>query len=230
MARRRKSASRRRAILILVLLCALAAALWHWHTPVRSWLGRVVSGQVRVVAADSMHIDAANEAAQVRVSGQLTASGPARDLQLGVSANAAVLLRRVEMYQWQEHCTATACRYDTGWSAPVNSRKFRDPHGHQNPPAPFVDATFAAPDLRLGAFAVNVALPATQLRTQDFAAHATNLPPNLAASFGEADGMLYAGGDPAHPQVGVLRVSYRVIPLGAATLTGVQRGDRLTAH
>src|SRR5262249_27648484 len=46
-----------------------------------------------------------------RVEGTLSVSTPARDGQLGVSANAAVLFRHVEMYQWQEHCDG-ACRYD----------------------------------------------------------------------------------------------------------------------
>ena len=55
------------------------------------------------------------------------------------------------------------------------------------------------------------------------------LPPNLAASFSAVNGALYAGGDPAQPQVGMLRVSYRVVPLGAATLEGVQRDGTLSA-
>jgi hypothetical protein len=43
------------------------------------------------------------------------------------------------------------------------------------------------------------------------------------------NGALSAGGDPAQPLVGKLRVSYRVVPLGAATLEGVQRDGALTA-
>lgn len=230
MARRRKSALRSRVIAALVLLCATAVALWHWRAPIRAQFASLGMNHVGVVVANAARIDPALEGSQVRVGGQLGASGPARDAQLGVSANAAVLLRKVEMYQWQEHCAATTCRYDTAWSAPVDSRKFRDPRGHENPPPPFVDASFAAPDLKLGTFAVNLALPMAQLPAQDFAARGANLPPNLAASFVESGGVLYAGGDLAHAQVGALRVSYRIVPLGEATLTGVQRGDRLTAH
>jgi hypothetical protein len=40
--------------------------------------------------------------------------------------------------------------------------------------------------------------------------------------------VLYAGGDPAQPQVGMLRVSYRVVALGAASFDAVQRGANLT--
>ena len=55
---------------------------------------------------------------------------------------------------------------------------------------------------------------------------ASELPPNLAASFRDSDGMLYAG-DPAHRAIGDIRVIYRVIPAGTVEITGTQRGDRI---
>ena len=43
-------------------------------------------------------------------------------------------------------------------------------------------------------------------------------------SAGNWTGALYA----AHPDVGTVRVSFREVPLGAASLTGAQRGKHLT--
>ncbi|MGH8041475.1 MAG: TMEM43 family protein [Rudaea sp.] len=181
-----------------------------------------------LVNTSTEHIDAANDGRHVRVSGVLSADGPARDPQLGVHADMAVLLRIVEMYQWQEHCADGTCRYAASWGVPVDSHKFREPQGHENPQAPFTAANFAAPGLKLGAFAVDAAVLVAQARSAPLAVSDTALPPNLAASFSAENGSLYAGGDPASPHVGMLRVRYRVVPLGAATLEGVQHAGKLT--
>jgi hypothetical protein len=226
---RRKRKSRARAAIAIALLVAAAAGLWFAYTR----LNRAVpepdrARTLRDVAAD--RIDPANDGLRVKVSGQLNPSGPAHDAQLGVGANAAILFRDVEIYQWLEHCQADTCRYDTGWSVPVDSNKFREPKGHENPPPPFASAFFPAPGLKLGGYALDPDLALAQLHATTFAVHGANLPPNLAATFAERDGVLYAGGDPAHPAVGEVRVSYRSAPLGTVSLTGVQRGAKLTAN
>jgi hypothetical protein len=213
-----------------LVVAAVVAALWLERAHLPSWrLPSPPSAPGGVVAVDATHADAVNEGRRVRVTGLLAAAGPVHDTQLGASAAAAVLLRNVEMYQWREHCAGTACNYDTGWGVPADSRRFREPKGHENPTAPFAAAEFAAPGLRLGAFSVDAALLAIQHAPQAYPVSDAGLPPNLAASFSAQNGVLYAGGDPAHPQVGMLRVSYRIVPLGAATLEGVQRGGALSA-
>lgn len=217
--------------IVALVIIAFAVALWFARARLPALrLPAIATEPAGVLAVDAAHVDAANDGRRVRVTGLLTADGPVRDAQLGVTAAAAVLLRNVEMYQWREHCAAAACGYDTGWGVPVDSRKFRDPQGHENPPAPFAGAQFAAPGLKLGAFGVDAASLVAQHAPQAYPVGDAGLPPNMAASFSAQNGALYAGGDPAHPQVGMLRVSYRIVPLGAATLEGVQRGARLSAQ
>ncbi|MHB8448449.1 MAG: TMEM43 family protein [Rudaea sp.] len=230
MAKRRRKGSMPRWPIAAIVVVAAGAALWFGRAHlVKLHLPTLASPPAGVLSVDATHIDAANDGRRVRISGMLSAGGPARDAQLGLSAAAAVLLRNVEMYQWREHCASAVCNYDTGWGAPLDSRKFRDPKGHENPPAPFANAEFPAPGLKLGAFGVDAALLVAQHAPRAYPVTDAGLPPNLAASFNAQDGALYAGGDPAHPQVGMLRVSYRVVPLGAATLEGVQRGSTLSA-
>ena len=222
MARRRKSRlSLARIGAFAVVIAALAAAAWFGYARVnRRMLQTIGDKAATALAAPS------NDAPR-RIEGTLVASGPARDDQLGVSANAAVLLRRVEIYQWREHCEGTSCRYDTAWSAPVDSHRFREPKGHENPPAPFGDSVFAAPGLKIGAYALDPDLLIAHSPASEYAVHGASLPPNLAATFSERDGVLYAGGDPAHPAVGEVRVSYRVIPTGSVSLNGTLRGGKL---
>lgn len=229
--RKRKNASMPRWPIVALVVVAVAAALWfaRAHLPALH-LPAIVAEPGGVLSVDAAQVEAANSGRRVRVTGLLTADGPVRDAQLGVSAAAGVLLRNVEMYEWREHCAGDACNYDTGWGAPLDSRKFHESKGHENPPAPFASAQFAAPGLKLGAFGVDAALLLAQHALRTYPVTDAGLPPNMAASFSASNGALYAGGDPAHPQVGMLRVSYRVVPLGAATLEGVQRGTLLRAN
>jgi hypothetical protein len=228
MARRKRKKSLR-SLLVIALLVASAVALWTQRETLTHWFGKAAGDKVAATNGSSS-AETPTEGRPLHVSGELAASGPAHDVQLGVSANAAVLFRHVEMYQWQEHCQGGACRYDGAWSAPLDSHKFRDPKGHENPPAPFNDSTFFAPGIKLDGYLVDPDLLVAQLHATDYAAHNANLPPNLAASFGERDGVLYAGGDPAHPVVGAVRISYRVIGKGTVALSGVQHGTKLSVH
>lgn len=216
---------------MIAALLAVAVALWFKREALMHALEKLAAATGAPAKIDGATTPPPVEAHARNINGELVATGPARDVQLGVSANAAVLFRHVEMYQWLEHCDgAAACRYEVAWSAPVDSHKFRVAKGHENPVAPFNDAVFFAPGLKLGEYAVDPDLLVQQLHTTDFAAHDTGLPPNLAASFGERDGVLYAGGDPAHPTVGEVRISYRIIASGAVTLNAVLRGGKLVAH
>lgn len=221
---RRKRKSPTRTVVAALALAALAAAAWVGY-------GHLDSRQA-LIKASAERVDPANEGRRVQVSGRLAAASAARDAEMGVAANAAVLLRKVEMFQWRERCEgAAACTYETAWSSqPIDSHGFRQAQGHENPPMRLTDAHFAGADLKLGAFSPDATLVAAQVGLADHPVHAADLPPNLAATFADANGALYAGGDPSHPRVGEVRVSYRIAPLGDAVLRGVQRGNRLVAE
>lgn len=182
-------------------------------------------------APSTARTDPAADGRRLTLSGTLRVAKPARDAQLGISADAVALLRRVEMLQWQETCTGQRCAYALAWSEkPIDSRAFREPKGHQNPARPpFSSDRFLAGELRLGAFAVDPALAAEGAAAVAWPVRAAQLPPNLAASFREQDGVLYAGADPAHATAGDLRVSYRIVAAGERRLSGVQVGNRLQA-
>jgi hypothetical protein len=201
---------------------ALLVAIVYWR--MADWRGNAP----RLVSAE--RIDPANEGRMLRLHGKLRYLQPPRDPQLGIDAEAVLLLRRVEMYQWTEHCSASACTYATGWSTqPIDSSRFRTPAGHENPPFPFGSTRFSAAGIQLGVFAVDAELIATQVEALDYPVRDHALPANLAASFREIGGVLYAGADPERPRVGALRVSYRIVPAGEVSLVGVQRGARLIA-
>lgn len=225
---RRKRVARGRLAIAVVVAAAVALILWSNRLRLVERFGAAFGQPGAAVDAPADHVDPKNEGRRVRIAGKVEAAQPARDEQIGISANAAILFRDVEMYQWRETCAAGDCRYEQDWSSqPIDSHKFRHPEGHDNPVAPFASTYFDAAGIRLGAYAVDAALVAAQVARVALPVAANELPPNLAATFRVVDGALYAGGDPAHPQAGTVKVSYRVAAPGKVALAGVQHGNRL---
>jgi hypothetical protein len=225
MARRKKTSKLRIVIWVGVLAIAIVAAgfgLRRAQSPSLLPVGTAVSTPDLT--------DTASPGRKVTVTGKLEISKPPRDSQLGITADAAILFRHVEMYEWLEHCESDACRYDTGWSRqPIDSHKFSIPVGHENPAFPFVDERFAAGEIRVGAFAIDPELIAIQTAAVDYPVRVAALPPNLAATFREVNGTLLTGSE-GPPVVGEVRVTYRIVPLGAVSLTGVQHDAKLTVN
>jgi hypothetical protein len=219
-------------VLILAVVAAIGAYAWlHRHAATET----KASQPIEALHVPAGRIDPANEGRLVTIEGPLNVGKPARDTQLGIGADAVMLLRFAEMLQWQEKCDGGKCTYLEVWSPDViDSRRFRETAGHVNPERlPIASARFSAGELRLGAFAVDAAMlgnyrldSALQTKPVAFPVTTKSLPSNLAISFREVDGALYAG-DPKRRAVGDLRISYRIIPAGSVELTGVQRGEKL---
>ncbi|MFT3789533.1 MAG: TMEM43 family protein [Rudaea sp.] len=234
MARKRKSKVSPGGIALWVALILLAlAGMWAWQH--RARVPAAVATIARELPAPAPSAgpppSGADAAVAAKVGGKLVVRRPPRDARIGVSADAAVLLRVVEMYQWHERCELDggACSYEKSWSpGRVDSGRFRAPAGHENPPAPFADARFVAGEIRLGDLVVDPKLLDAQA-AKDYPVKESALPPNLAATFSVVDGVLYAGGDAAHPQIGTVRVRYRIVPAGEVELAGVKRGNKLEA-
>lgn len=216
------------------LVVAIVALLWlTWRksvdTPPPS-VAAVVEPAPMAVSAE--RVDPANEGRLIEVSGKLRGKEAPRDEQFGIRAEAGAigLMRSVQMRQWEESCAQEKCEYEQVWSAePIDSGSFRQREGHENPQrSPFDGQLFDTDELHLGAFRFDPELAAQVLYDEDTAValpvRASQLPPNLAATFRDRDGVLYTG-DPQQPAVGDLRVSYRVIaPFEVSRIRGIQSG------
>lgn len=238
--RARRGATPGQRLLGLLLAAAVGALLWY------AWQSRTAvvpaasspapaARPAAALAVAATSVDAANQGRLLDVSGPVRGVAAIEDPQFGIrsEAGAAALVRTVEMFQWREDCAAAKCSYRKEWSAQaIDSAAFREPAGHANDARfPFRGATFRAAEWRLGAFrldaALAAALPFAAARRTALPAAPSQLPPNLAASLRERDGMLYSG-DPERPAVGDLRVSYAVLAFAdAQRVRGVQDGDRL---
>ncbi|MGH8173912.1 MAG: TMEM43 family protein, partial [Rhodanobacteraceae bacterium] len=229
--------SNAKGVIVLILVLGIAALLvyaWKHHRESATGstspgtTGNVSENAPLAVASDS--VVPSHDGRTIALSGKLDVRTPARDTQLGVSADAVMLLRFVEMHQWYEQCAGGACEYKKVWSPQlINSHKFHETEGHQNPERlPLTTARFSAPDVRLGAFRIDAATIgnyrlSAALNAQPVPYPVTNaqLPSNLAISFRDSNGALFSGSDPAHPAIGDVRVSYRIIPATNVDLTGI---------
>ncbi len=214
----------------VVLACAIGGGLWY------AWQNRAAL-TTRLPAAPVATPVTRPPATPVvvQVDEVVRGASPLRDEQfgIGVPAGPLALVRTVELLQWQERCSGSTCEYAKAWSpVPIDSTAFRRRKGHENNgQLPFRSRTFAAADLRAGDLRLDPAfaqqLPMRNATVTPLPAQLAQLPPNLAATFREREGALYAG-DPAKPAIGDLRVRYSTLTLVARqNLAGVRDGDRL---
>lgn len=138
---------------------------------------------------------------------------PASDAQFGVAVDAPALLRKVEMFQWNETRFGGTRNYEQDWfDHPVDSSAFNTPAGHANPGAfPINAARFDSPGVTLDGFTLAPELVHLLDGPEAFKPDLSHLPPNMAATFQAEDGTLVTSANPARPQIGDLRVSWQRI-------------------
>ena len=201
----------------------------------------LAEGRGLVVSADAARVDPANEGKLVHVNGEVKAGVTLRDAEFNVTANALRLVRTVEMYQWKEDSksetrktlgggeeTTTTYSYHLVWEDHrIDSSQFKRRDGHENPQMRYQRVASTARDATLGAYRpgapVLSQLPASQELPVD-PALAAALSGKVAGPVQVTDGKLYLGANPEEPKPGDLRVTFRTVPNGPASIIGEQSG------
>lgn len=227
-------------LVVGLLLMPVACVLLFWNEGRAVQTSRsLAEGAASVVAADAARIDPALEGRLVHVAGALRVPLPPADADFGVQAPAGAtrLLRRVEMFQWQEESrsetrtafggaqeTVTTYSYRQVWAPDrIESSRFRNPDGHQNPELRFASTTRSAPEALLGARR----LPEAQLRgvgeERPLTVEAGRAVLPAAARI--AGGQILVGFDPDRPRIGDLRISFAFAAPEVASVVARQAGD-----
>lgn len=201
----------------------------------------LAEGRGAAIEADAAAPLPGNDGRLVHVVGRATTDSLLADPDFQVTAKAVVLARKVEMFQWQQHEDTTTqtqlgggetktktYSYSKIWSArPIDSSGFRQPLNHANPPFAVTEKTIVAKDARLGGFALPDAL-LSHLPAVDPVAVDAGALPKLQAVLGhpvsQIDNAVFVGANSALPQVGDLRISYRMAPVGDLTVVARQSG------
>ncbi len=235
-----------KGVLVGVVLFGVSFPLLSWNE------GRAVktyqslnegAAAVRSVSADA--VDSAQEGKLIHLSGKAITEETLSDPVFGVSAKALSLRRVAEMYQWAEASegktkkklgggseTTTTYTYSKQWSEePIDSAKFKQPDGHQNPGAlPYTSSDWTAKEARVGAFRLSPAQVnrignPTQLVVSTNAS-AANLPAELRLQ----NAGYYRGKDPLSPQVGDVRISFKVVEPQDVSVVARQAGNSLEPY
>ena len=212
-------------LVIGLLLMPAGGVLLFWNEGRAGQTARsLTEGAGVVVSVATDRIDPAREGRLVHVAGTLTIPSPPQDAELKVTAPAGALrlFRRVEMYQWLEESrsetrnrlgggteTVTTYSYSRGWrEGRVDSARFHQPEGHQNPQPRWVSRSWNAENARLGAFR----LEAPQINEVD-------------AEQDIDQATRFIGQDANAPRVGDLRVSWRMARPESLSIVAAQTGD-----
>lgn len=211
----------------LVIFLVSVGLLW-WNE------GRVnLANLARSAAiADPDHTDRALDHRLVSVTSLATTDRPATDPTFLAPRDAIALSRRAEMFAWIERSTGSERTYVQEWAVhPPDSRRFREPRGHDNPRMKHRSEHFIAPSGQIGAYHF---VPAAAVLPNGVPL----LPTREILRPGAPDGariegkFIYLGhGALARPSVGDLRLSYVAYRQGAlATLFGEQDAASIRVH
>ncbi len=230
-----------KAILFGLLFVVAGCVLLFWNEGNSAKTAAALhEGAGQVVSVSSQRADPANEGKLVHVAGETKATNPARDSELGINGNGLKLSRKVEMYQWKEDQeketrkklgggeeTITRYTYKREWSdRPIESSRFRETNGHQNPQMPQTRTrSFAVEGATLGGFRLDAQI-ISLLGSGDIFEVPESAQAGAKKVFGErarvVQGGIYAGNNPDSPIVGDIRITYTLLPVQPVSVVGKQ--------
>ena len=225
---------------LILFVVAFPLLFWNEGRAVKRYKTLKEGGGIVVsVAADQ--VDAANQGKLVHVTGKADTEEILKDPVFGVSAGAIKLRRSVEMYQWSETVssetkkklggsteTVSTYSYEKKWSEnAISSAGFKETVGHQNPGAlPYQSSEQVAELVSLGAFQ----LSSSQLQgmtnyTPLVLTDIEGLPESLGEKVKIHEMGMYIGEDRAVPQVGDIRVAFKVVKPSQVSVVAKQLGN-----
>lgn len=233
-----------KSVLVGILLFLVAFPLLWWNE------GRAIAterslkeGAGMVVSVSTDKVDEANEGKLVHMTGEASTEETVTDPIFGISANAIMLRRNVQMYQWVETKkstsreklgggkeTVTTYEYKQEWTDKFNdSDKFKERVGHTNPGAmPFEKLAVTAKDVKLGAFQLSESLvtkidkgDTISLKEDDL----EKLSPEVKDKAKLVEGVLYIGENTNAPKIGDTKVSFQEVKPTTVSIIARQQGS-----
>ena len=201
-------------------------------------------GAVVSVAADRVAPEHTGKL--IHVTGKADTDAVLTDSVFGVSTNALMLNRIVEMYQWKESTqsetrkklgggseTVKTYSYSKGWSKRlIDSADFKKPTGHENPGAmPYRSTEQMADRVGLEVFALPPSLVGSiDNFTPLVLGGETPMPEALVGKGTWHEGGVYIGNDPVSPRIGDLRVKFEVALPTEVSVIAKQVGESFAPY
>jgi len=226
---------------LILLIVAFPLLFWNEGRSVKEYK-TLKEGGGAVVSVASDTVDAANTGKLLHLSGKANTEATLKDPVFGVSANALKLKRVVEMYQWKETSqsetkkklgggteTVTTYTYSKTWSdKAIPSANFKEStKQHQNPGSlPYESREQSADVVTLGAFTLSSSLVGQINNFESLpVSNDTPLPATLKGKATVHETEFYIGADPASPQLGDVRIAFKVVKPTEASVIAKQVGN-----
>ena len=210
---------------------SIALLVWNEGRTVKRHRDLQLGAEI-VISVLSDTVDPANDGKLVHMIGETAVLEPLYDSEFGVEAEAIKLIRKAEMYQWVESSKTDddghkQYNYDKRWeSRVIDSTNFHR-GGHDNPSTmtyrsetlvadPVHCAAFAVPDFLVEMIDTEHPVPRPDL------AEASEAVRNVAKL---TEDHVYFGRDPGSPEVGDVRVHFKVVLPGTTSIVAQQSSD-----
>ena len=237
---------------LILFVAAFPVLVWNEGRAIET-ARSLAEGAASVVSVDAGRVDPANEGRLIHVSGKTHTDETLTDTDFGIALPGIVLTRIVEMFQWREvtdsHTekqvgggtkTTTTYRYERVWTDDViRSSGFKKSAEHANPG----EKTYAGTrydNRRETAEIVTVGdfrLSDGQIRRLGDGRPLPLKPevleglPGPLKKTGKITGRyVYVGGDPSEPNIGDLRVSYRLVEPAVVSIVAKQVSNSLAPY
>ena len=231
---------------LLLVPGSMALQAWNEYRTIHRTRGLNEAEQIveTIVIEQSVHDDL--EGTLVHLAGEAETEEKLRDPRFGVESQAIRLSRVVEMFQWEEEedndDDYTTYYYRTGWhEGRIDSDRFDQQHGHQNPQPTFNNWDKLADTVMIGEYklsdalkrqksdGVNASFEIDQVREAVGEQHAKRITvdgPHLYYSVNDVAAISapeLATKDrsprkPGSPQIGDLRIRFEMVPQGPVSL------------
>ncbi len=229
---------------LMLFLSAFAVLFWNEGRAVDTHK-MLQEGAGAVVSISSSNVDPANAGKLVHVSGKTSTKDVLEDPIFGVSLNAIVLRRKVEMLQWHETKKSVTTRkagggnetkstysYKKDWSENlVDSNKFEYADGHENPASMiFETESWNAENVSLGAFKLTSGQIGNIGGAEKYdLAEENRIKKKIAGKARVVGGVMFIGSK-AQDKVGDLRVQMEVVYPGDVSIIAAQSGNSFAPY
>jgi len=227
---------------LVLFIASFPLLFWNEGRSVKT-AKSLAEGSASVIAIRPNQVEAANDKRLVHLTGFANTDEILTDTEFGVSAPAIKLSREVEMYQWKEdekretrkklgggEETVSTFSYTKVWSSDlIDSGRFEQQEGHVNPQEkPFQDAEKIASHVTVEAFTLSPSLvseigPYVSLSATDETEN--KMSETLKARVKLHNGMYYAGNDPANPQIGDAKITFKTVKPATVSIVSKQVGN-----
>lgn len=210
---------------LILFIGAFPLLFWNEGRAVKRYK-TLKEGESVVISISPESVESEYNGRLVHMSGHADTRDILKDSVMKVSVNAIKLKRTVQMYQWEEKTETrtekkvgggekktTTYSYSRVWSSSlISSSNFKKQSGHQNPGSmPFKNLESTARNVKLGAFKLSGSLVNKINEYEHYTVEGDKIPSPLGRNGQKYSGGYYMGTDPNDPQIGDVRINFKVV-------------------